>query len=86
MVSKIEKLDYEGRGLAHIDGKVIFIPRCLPEEEVEVSVIEEKENYIKGSVTSIKEKSANRVPSFCPYAEECGGCTFDFVSYENSLE
>ncbi|MBW6454034.1 MAG: TRAM domain-containing protein, partial [Methyloprofundus sp.] len=31
----IESLAHDGRGVAHVDGKVIFIDEALPGEEVE---------------------------------------------------
>ncbi|MFY9327559.1 MAG: TRAM domain-containing protein [Georgfuchsia sp.] len=31
----IESLDHEGRGVAHVDNKVIFIKGALPGERVE---------------------------------------------------
>lgn len=86
MVSKIEKLDYEGRGLTHINGKVFFVPRALPEEELHISVIKEEKHYSVAKIDSFIKKSEKRIPSYCPYAKECGGCTFDFVSYQNSLQ
>ncbi len=86
MKISVEKLDYEGRGLSRIDGKVTFIPRCLPKEVVDVSLDQENKNYNVATINSILQKSKHRVPSFCPYASKCGGCTFDITSYEDSLK
>ena len=85
MQVKIEKQDYEGRGVTHIDGKVVFVPRMLPEEVGEIHIEKEEKNYAIGKVDAILEKSDIRIPSFCPYAKVCGGCVYDFVSSANSL-
>jgi len=34
VVLDIEKLSHEGRGIAHLDGKVIFVEDALPSEQV----------------------------------------------------
>lgn len=86
MEVKVEKFDYEGRGLTHVDKEVFFLPRALPGERVEISVLKSKRNFKVGKVLKILDKSDARVLSFCPYANSCGGCTFDIVSYENSLK
>lgn len=85
MKLEIEKLDYEGRGLGHINGKVVFVRRALPKEIVEISLKEDKKRFSVGEVKEIIKPSESRLPSYCPYAKKCGGCTYDFISYEDSL-
>ncbi len=82
----IEKLDYEGRGIAHVQNKIVFIPRALPEEVVDIEITKDKKTFSFGKINKIIEKNKNRTLSFCPYASLCGGCTFDIVSYEKSLQ
>ena len=85
MQVKIEKQDYEGRGVTHIDGKVVFVSRMLPEEVGEIHIEKEEKNYSIGKLDTLLEKSDMRIPSFCPYAIVCGGCVYDFVSSASSL-
>ncbi|MBR1679511.1 MAG: 23S rRNA (uracil(1939)-C(5))-methyltransferase RlmD, partial [Bacilli bacterium] len=86
MELEIEKLDYEGKGIARKDHKIIFIPRTLPNETIEASIIKENKNYSIGKCQKILKKSPLRVESYCPYASQCGGCSYDIVSYEESLK
>jgi len=81
----IEKLDYEGQGVTHIDGKVCFVKRALPEEEVEAMVLQDKKHFTLMKTIQVFKKSERRVSSFCSYADICGGCTYDIISYEDSL-
>lgn len=81
----IEKLDYEGKGITHIDNKICFVPRTLPSETVEVTLKKEAKHFIIGEKREIITPSLKRKDSFCPYASKCGGCVFDFVTYEDSL-
>ena len=48
----IEKFDYEGRGLCHIDGKVTFVPKALNGEVVDIS-LEKSEKYY--NIAKLKE-------------------------------
>ena len=71
---KIEKLDYYGRGITHIDGKVVFVEKALPEEEVDIETIKEKKKSIEAVVKRINKESKNRITGKCKYYGLCGGC------------
>lgn len=86
MSLKIEKLDHHGRGIAHEDGKIIFVENALPDEEVEVEMTTETSKYKEAIVTNYLKKSASRVKSKCPYYEECGGCHLRHMSYDDTLK
>ncbi len=51
----IESLDQEGRGVAHADGKVIFIQGALPGELVTYASYSKKPSYEIAQVTRIVE-------------------------------
>lgn len=81
----IEKLDDFGRGIAHINNKIIFVANALPEEEVEIEILNDKKNFSEAQVTKYLKLSKNRVESICPYFDACGGCNLLHLSYENTL-
>lgn len=85
MILKIEKLDHQGRGIAHADGKIVFVENALPEETVDVEVIIEKPKYKEAIVKEYIKKSSSRTKSKCPYYEECGGCQLRHMSYDDTL-
>ena len=82
MKVKILKFDHFGRGLAKINGKVIFIPKTLPKEECEISIIKEKKHYMEGKIERIINSSKERSKVLCPYYDVCGGCDFLHTNYE----
>lgn len=86
MALKIEKLDHHGRGIAHDDGKIVFVENALPDEEVEVEITSETSKYKEGIVTKYLSKSDSRAKSKCPYYEECGGCHLRHMSYDDTLK
>ncbi len=71
----IESLDQEGRGVAHADGKVVFVAGALPGERVTVEVLKRKPNFDTARSVAIVRASASRVTPRCPHFGVCGGCT-----------
>ena len=71
----IESLDQEGRGIAHVDGKVVFVEGALPGERVELVVRKRKPTYEIATAQAIAEPNASRTAARCPHFGTCGGCT-----------
>ena len=70
----IESLDQEGRGVAHVDGKTIFIDGALPNEKVTYQSIRIKPSYEVANVVEVLQVSSERVTPKCPHYSLCGGC------------
>ena len=70
----IESLDQEGRGVAHVDGKTIFIDGALPNEKVTYQSIRIKPSYEVANVVEVLQASSERVTPKCPHYGLCGGC------------
>ena len=85
MILTIERLDHHGRGIAHYEGKVVFIENALPNEKVKVEFIKVTNKYIEAKILDYIEKSSNRVTSKCPLYGVCGGCHIRHMSYEDTL-
>ncbi|HZQ62752.1 MAG TPA: 23S rRNA (uracil(1939)-C(5))-methyltransferase RlmD [Casimicrobiaceae bacterium] len=71
----IESLDQEGRGIARIEGKAIFVEGALPGEEVTFVSHKRKPTYEIARVESVLRASAARVDPRCAHFGVCGGCT-----------
>jgi 23S rRNA (uracil1939-C5)-methyltransferase len=71
----IESLDQEGRGVAHVDGKAMFVEGALPGERVAAVTIKDKPSYSLARVALVHKASASRVAARCPHFGVCGGCT-----------
>ncbi len=83
---EVTKLDHQGRGIAKINDKIIFIPNVLPCETIDVNIVLEKKKYYEGTVKEIINASDKRINPICPYFEECGGCQFLNMNYQDSLD
>lgn len=75
----VESLDHEGRGIAHADGKVIFIEGALTGERVTYSSYRKKNNYEQAKVEKILKQSFMRVQPKCPVFGVCGGCSMQHL-------
>ncbi|MGQ9686186.1 MAG: TRAM domain-containing protein, partial [Thiobacillaceae bacterium] len=71
----IESLDHEGRGVAHRDGKAIFVDGALTGEVVEAACYRKKPSFEQAQVTRILKASPYRVTPRCRWFGICGGCT-----------
>jgi 23S rRNA (uracil1939-C5)-methyltransferase len=75
----VESLDQEGRGVAHRDGKAIFIEGALPGETVAYKVHRRKPSYEIATVTEVLRQSASRVAPGCAFFGVCGGCSLQHL-------
>ena len=76
----IESLDHEGRGVAHVDGKAIFIEGALPGEVVEYASYRRKPSYEKAHALRVLRASSQRVVPPCPHFGICGGCSMQHLN------
>ena len=86
VVAEIEKLSSDGRGIAHIDGKVIFIDKVCPKDKCRIKIIKENKSYFVGELAEIIEKSPHRVKPFCPMQNVCGACQLQHIDYDYQLK
>ncbi len=77
----VESLDREGRGVAHVAGKAIFIEGALAGEEVEFASYRRKATWELASVQSIKHLSSARVEPRCIHFGTCGGCALQHLEF-----
>jgi 23S rRNA (uracil1939-C5)-methyltransferase len=75
----IASLDQEGRGVARIEGKVIFIEGALTGEVVSYSSYRKKPSFELAQVTQIHKSSAMRVQPKCMHFGVCGGCSMQHL-------
>ncbi len=76
----------DGQGVARLNGFVIFVPFAIMCERVRVHIIKVNKTYAVGKIVEIIIASSGRVEPPCPYFKKCGGCDFQHMNYEKSLE
>ena len=83
---KIEAIAAEGKSLAHIDGKVLFVPFAVPGDIVDVQVKNKRKGFMEGYITRMVEPSPMRIEPFCSHYGLCGGCKWQSLPYSVQLE
>ena len=77
----IESLDQEGRGVAHVEGKTIFIDGALPNEKVTFQSHHIKASYEIANVVEVLKQSNQRVTPKCSHFGLCGGCKLQHLDF-----
>ena len=77
----IEATAAEGNGLAHVDGKVVFVKQGIPGDVVDVQVNKVRSGYSQGFIVQMKSPSPHRLSPFCAHFGTCGGCTWQTLPY-----
>jgi len=81
----IESLSPEGRGVAHIDGKVVFVDFALTNEVVEFKYTRKNKKYDEGRAVNILKASPDRVEPICEHFTVCGGCSMQHQEHEAQI-
>ncbi len=82
----IESLSHDGRGVAHIEGKAIFVDGALPGEPISFMYTGKTRKYDEGKVCELYEASPVRVEPKCASFEICGGCSLQHISPEHQIQ
>ena len=83
--AEIESLSHEGRGVAHIDGKTVFISGALPGEKVTFMYTSKRRSHDEGHVVDVLQASPDRVVPKCEFYAVCGGCSLQHLSSEAQI-
>ena len=82
---RVEDYAAEGKSLARVDGKVIFIEGAVPGDTVDIQLSKNKKDWAEGYAVRFHGYSADRVEPFCRHFGVCGGCQWQMLPYEKQL-
>ena len=83
---EIENIAAEGKSIAHVNGKVLFVPFAIPGDIVDVLVTGKRKSFMEGTVVRMVKPSAMRIDPFCSHYGVCGGCKWQPLPYQKQLE
>ncbi|HEU4450103.1 MAG TPA: 23S rRNA (uracil(1939)-C(5))-methyltransferase RlmD [Gaiellaceae bacterium] len=83
---RIDSLAYGGRGVARLNGFVVFVNRALPGDVVRARVTKVKRSHAEAVSLAVVEAGAPRVDAPCTHYPACGGCRFQDLAYEAQVE
>jgi len=82
----MENYAAEGKSLARVEGKVIFVENTIPGDEVDVLLQKNKKDWGEGIALQFHKYSDLRVEPFCQHFGVCGGCQWQMLPYEQQLK
>jgi 23S rRNA (uracil1939-C5)-methyltransferase len=87
ILEKVLMEDYaaEGKSLARVDGKVIFVEQVVPGDIVDIRLVKNKKDWGEGYPVHFHQLSAVRTEPFCSHFGVCGGCQWQMLPYEKQL-
>jgi 23S rRNA (uracil1939-C5)-methyltransferase len=81
----IESIDLEGQGVAHHEGKVVFVSGGLTGETVRAQLTRTKATYDKARVIEVLKPSSQRAVPACAHFGVCGGCSLQHVELSTQV-
>ena len=87
-VVAIESLASGGSGVAHLpDGMTVFVPRTAPGDRVRLRDVRKHRRHAEAFVAEVVEPGPARVSPPCDHfvRDNCGGCQWQHVGYEEQL-
>ncbi|HFB61704.1 MAG TPA: 23S rRNA (uracil(1939)-C(5))-methyltransferase RlmD [Bacteroidetes bacterium] len=71
----------EGKAVARVDEKVLFVPFAAPGDVADVQVVKKKRHFLEGRITALKKASPYRMEPKCQHFGLCGGCKWQHMDY-----
>jgi 23S rRNA (uracil1939-C5)-methyltransferase len=78
--ASVVDLAQDGRGVAKLDGKTVFVDGALKGEVVELRIVKRRRQYDEAELVSVVSPSADRVTPRCRHFGLCGGCSLQHLS------
>src|SRR5699024_8588243 len=85
-VLDIVDLSHDGRGVAHHEGKAVFVPGALAGERARVKIRRKKRNYDHGQLLELLHTVPERVEPRCQHFSACGGCSLQHLAPSAQIE
>lgn len=76
----------EGKSLARVEDKVVFVPLAVPGDVVDIQLIRSRSSFSEGKVIQYHKKSDLRIEPECKHFGQCGGCKWQMLDYKKQLE
>ena len=76
----VSALSHDGRGIAKLAGKTLFIEDALPGEEVTFRILKRHRDYDEARAIEVLKPSAERAKPRCAHYGVCGGCSLQHLA------
>ena len=82
----IRDVTVDGRGVADLPGKTVFVDTALRNESVRFQRQRKRRNFDEAKLIEVLQPAPERVTPPCEYFGICGGCALQHISAEAQLQ
>lgn len=82
---EIENIAAEGKSIARVDNRVVFVKDAVPGDVADLQVYRKKRNFMEARVVRYHKYAEQRTEPFCEHFGICGGCKWQHLPYERQL-
>lgn len=88
LIENVEIIDIasEGNAIAKVNEQVIFVPRAIPGDVVDIQITRKRKKFMEGYIVKFHKKSELRVTAKCKHFGVCGGCKWQELPYNLQLK
>jgi 23S rRNA (uracil1939-C5)-methyltransferase len=84
--ARVIDLTHEGKGVADVDGRKLFVAGALPGEDVVIPLHKgRRRNKYDVEPLAIEGRAAERVEPPCEFFGRCGGCAVQHMNYDAQI-
>ena len=84
-LAEIVDLAHDGRGVARLDGKAVFVAGALPGEQVRIRRVKKRKRLDEAVLVELVSAAPTRVEPRCPHFGRCGGCALQHMDPDAQL-
>lgn len=82
----VEKLDFPNKGRVKTEEGMVLVKNVLPGQKIELSITKTRNSRYEGRLVKvISDSPLESRNSLCPQFGQCGGCSYQRISYEAQL-
>ncbi len=82
----ITGLAAEGKSIAKVDNKVLFVPHAVPGDVANIQITNKRKGFLEGRIAKLITPSNDRIAAFCKHYATCGGCSRQTLPYPLQLQ
>lgn len=83
---QIEGLSHDGRGVARVGQKAVFVSGALPGERVQARLLKRHRQYDEAATVNVLDASPDRVVPRCAHTDACSGCSLQHLQPAVQIE
>lgn len=76
----------EGKSIAKIDQKVVFVHKTVPGDIVDIQPTKSRKSFMEANPVKFHKYSDLRIEPFCEHFGVCGGCKWQMLPYSEQLK